>query len=356
MRPGEVGRAGWLERAVRLSVRLLWGLFLIGATDAVHAQEALMLPRLQSTIQFDGLSDEPAWEHIAPLPLTMYQPTFQGSPTERTEVRLVYDATYLYVAIRCYDTQPARIRAHSLYRDRLSGDDTFTLILDTFNDEENALSFSVNPAGVRLDAAIFNDAEGFNPINIDWNTFWDVATVQNEQGWFAEVRIPFSSLRFQNTEGHVTMGLIAYRYIARKNERLIFPSIPPNWNNGYMKPSRAQDVVLQNVASRRPVYITPYALGGLGQSAVLNETGTRFRHEAEPAHEVGLDLKYNVTSNLTLDVTLNTDFAQVEADNQQVNLTRFSLFFLKNGSSFKSEPPFSISIRGEPVAFSTAGV
>ena len=123
MKPSDVGRAGWLGRAVRLPVRLLWGLFLIGATDAAHAQEALMLPRLQSTIQFDGLSDEPAWEHIAPLPLTMYQPTFQGSPTERTEVRLVYDATYLYAAIRCYDTQPASIRAHSLSRDRLSGNE-----------------------------------------------------------------------------------------------------------------------------------------------------------------------------------------------------------------------------------------
>lgn len=206
--------------------------------------------------------------------------------------------------------------------------DWFGLIIDTFNDKENALAFFTTPSGLRLDMTVYDDAQGDFPVNNSWNTFWDVKTARNEEGWFAEIRIPFSSLRFQDKDGRVVMGLITSRYIARKNEWIVFPAIPPNW--GFwspFKPSQAQEIVFKGLYSRKPLYIAPYTLGGFGQSFDLNDIETAYIRTDDPIHELGLDVKYGLTSNLTLDVTLNTDFAQVEADDQQVNLTRFSLFF-----------------------------
>ena len=317
-------------------------LALLLAAGPVQAQEIstperLTLPRLSQPIDFDGLSTEPAWDAVAPLPMTMYQPTYQGTPTERTEIRIAYDGEYLYASGRFYDTEPDGIRSNSLYRDRYSGDDTFALVLDTFNDNENALWFYTSPAGVRFDQAVTNDAafSGGRPINESWNTHWDVATVQTDEGWFAEMRIPYSSLGFQDNNGQVVMGMIAYRFIARKNERHVYPAIAPNWNMGFAKPSVAQDIVLEGVASQKPLYITPYTLGGFSQNAALNDLETAYDRHDTFTRDLGLDLKYNLTNNLTLDATVNTDFAQVEADDQQVNLTRFSLFFPEKRQFFQ---------------------
>ncbi len=123
------------------------------------------------------------------------------------------------------------------------------------------------------------------------------------------------------------MDLIVSRYIARKNETVSYPAIQPKWTFGTIKPSIAQDVILEDVYSRNPLYITPYALGGLNQSAALNQAGTDYYVTKTPAKDIGLDLKYGITSNLTLDLTANTDFAQVEADDERINLTRYTLFF-----------------------------
>ena len=142
------------------------------------------------------------------------------------------------------------------------------------------------------------------------------------------MRIPFSSLRFQDRDGRVIFGLLAHRWIARKNEIAIFPAIPPKWGFfSLMKPSQAREVILEGVRSSHPLYVTPYGLGGIGQSYALDVEGRAYERDDQPASDIGLDVKYEVAKNLTLDVTVNTDFAQVEADDQQVNLTRFSLFF-----------------------------
>ena len=297
-------------------------------TPIVQGQTPLVLPRLSLPVVLDGLSDEPAWHAVAPLPMTMYEPVFGGAPTERTEIRMAYDDGYLYVAGRFYDDDPGGVRANSLYRDRTSGDDRLGVILDTFHDRENALWFWTTPAGVRGDRALSNDGGSRNE---DWNTYWDVVTVQNEQGWFAEMRIPFSSLGFQDVQGRVVMGLIAYRYIARKNERHVFPVLSPD--RSFTTPSRAYNIVLEGVHSQKPIYVTPYALGGFGQAALLD--GTAYRLDDDVTQDIGLDVKYPLTSNLTLDLTVNTDFAQVEADDQQVNLSRFSLFFPEKRQFFQ---------------------
>jgi hypothetical protein len=296
---------------------------------AVQPQNSYILPRINEPVTLDGFSTESAWQGIESLPLIMHVPIFGAIPTEKTEILVAYDDDYFYAAARCFDREPANIQAPSKQRDELSlNNDWFGLILDTYNDNENALGFFTTPEGLRLDMAIFNDALGDFPINTSWNTFWDVVVVRNDEGWFVEMRIPFSSLRFQDTDGRVVMGLNTWRWIARKNEVTMFPAIPPEWGFwSTFKPSQAREVILEDIQSRKPLYVAPYGLGGFGQSWELNDTETAYQREEHPTSDVGLDVKYGLTNNLTLDLTVNTDFAQVEADDQQINLTRFSLFF-----------------------------
>ena len=302
----------------------------------------ITIVRLTGPIELDGIVDEAAWDAVEPLPMTLRTPTFGGPPTEETDVRIGHDDRFLYVAGRLYDSDPAAIRTGTFYRDQYSGDDILSVVIDSYNDYETAVWFAVNPAGVRQDRTMSNDAEFTNgmPMNWDWNSYWDVATTQTDEGWFAEFRIPFSTLGFQVTGGEVTMGLIVYRMIARKNERQTFPPIDPSWGRlGFAKPSRAQRVVLRDVRQSAPVYVTPYALGGVKRNPVLQEppdaAQARWVAERDPTTEAGLDLKYSPTSNLALDLTLNTDFAQVEADDEQINLTRFALFFPEKRQFFQ---------------------
>jgi len=318
----------------RITIFLLLILFFPDGNSIGHAQDQYIMPRITEPVTLDGLSDEPAWEGIEPLPVVEHAPDFGNEPSERTEILVAYNDDFLYVAGRLYDKEPSRIQANSRQRD--SGDPSsewFGIVIDSFNDKENGLAFFTTPAGLRWDAAVFNDAQqnpGTTslPLNFSWNTFWDVAAVSNGEGWFAEMRIPFSSLRFQDNNGRVVMSIISWRLIARKNEFVIFPAIPPDWGFGSkFKVSRAKEVVFEGIYSRKPLYIAPYVLGGFRRYHELNEEETAYKRFDDFEREVGLDVKYGLKNNLTLDVTLNTDFAQVEADEQQVNLTRFSLFF-----------------------------
>jgi len=288
-----------------------------------------VLPRVQGKVVLDGMSTEPAWDGIKPLPVVVYTPNTGAEPSEITEILVAHDEDFIYVAGRFFDREPDKIQATSKKRDDMKlSNDWLGIILDTFHDHENALGFFTTPAGLRLDMSIFNDAEGEFPVNKNWNTFWDVKTVRNKEGWFAEMRIPLSSLRFQAVGGRVVMGLTAWRYIARKTETITSPDIPPKWGFwGSFKPSQAREVVLEGVSSHKPLYIAPYLLGGFGRSYELDDAETAYVRKDELVREAGLDVKYGFTNNLTLDLTVNTDFAQVEADDQQINLTRFSLFF-----------------------------
>ena len=313
--------------------RLTLFAFLFGSGGLASAQQApLVLPRFEGELVLDGLPIEPGWRAVAPLPAIQYEPFAGEPPTEPTEFRFAYDDEYLYASLAAYDRDRSGIRANTLYRDRLSGDDHFEFLLDTFNDNESAIVFTTTPAGIRRESAIINDASGGGLadggwLNVDYNTYWDVETQITDEGWFAEVRIPFSSLRFQDDDGRVVMGLIVQRKIARRAERLVFPTVQPDVNWAFLKPSRAQKVVMEGVFAKTPLYVTPYALSGIGQQSRLSQAGSHFYLEEDVKREVGLDVKYSVTNNLTLDLTANTDFAQAEADDQQVNLTRFSLFY-----------------------------
>ncbi len=289
------------------------------------------IPRLTETIILDGLSNEPGWSEVVPWIPVQYEPDNGAAATEHTEFLVAYDADNLYLALRGYDSDPDGLRANTLYRDRLSGDDHFEILLDTFNDNETAVLFTTTPVGNRLDAAISNDASGGGIatgawINRDFNTYWDVKTVRADSGWFAELRVPFSSLRFQDEDGIVTMGITLQRKVARKTERLVYPPVPSIANWAFLKPSLAKKIRLRGITATNPVYFTAYGLGGQDTQSGANP---------DHSFQAGGDLKYGLTRDLTLDVTVNTDFAQAEADDQQINLTRFSLFFPEKRQFFQ---------------------
>ncbi|MEX0945670.1 MAG: DUF5916 domain-containing protein [Balneolaceae bacterium] len=333
-------------KIVLLGILTCWILPVNGYSQS---NSVMTIPRLDGAIKLDGKLDEVVWDQAKSLPMIMYLPISGNEPTEKSDIRIGYTDEYLYVGARMYDSDPSKIQSTALERDSGSPtDDFFGVIIDTFNDNENALAFFVTPGGARTDATIFNDSQGDMPFNDSWNTFWDVVTEVNQEGWFAEIRIPFSSLRYENSEGEVVMGLIAQRWIARKSESSIFPAIPNEWGwFGQWKPSQSQKVQFTNLENKRPLYIAPYLLGGFGQQHELNEAETNWLRDDQLTYDAGVDIKYGLTSNLTLDLTVNTDFAQVEADNQQVNLTRFSLFFPEKRKFFQERASlFNVSFGG----------
>jgi hypothetical protein len=302
--------------------------------------EPMPIARLNRAIALDGRVDDAAWMEIQPLPLSMFSPSYLGELTERSEVRVAYDARYLYVSGRLYDSDPEGVRSNTFYRDVYSGDDILAVVVDSYNDFETAVWFVTNPAGARSDRSVSNDAVfsgGGMPMNSDWNAHWEVVTSRDSAGWSAEFRIPFSTLRFQTSGDQVTMGLILYRFIARKNERQTFPAIDPKWGGlAFAKPSQAQRIALTDVRQSKPVHVTPYALGGVRRTPEWR-TGSpgQWLTDSDRSADFGVDLRYSPTSNLALDFTVNTDFAQVEADDQQINLTRFPLFFPEKRQFFQ---------------------
>lgn len=289
------------------------------ATTASAQEPPLELQRLRGRIEVDGDLSDAAWRDITPLPLTTYAPVYGAPPTQRTEIRIAYDDENLYAAGWFYDDDPSGIRINSLYRDRWNGDDAFAIYIDAFNDNRTAKWFGTTPGGIRFDILLADDGV---TQNASWDTFWSAETRVTSEGWFAEVRIPFSSLGFQpDAQGRAIMGLTVTRLVSRTGERVTFPAIDPTF--AFRRPSVARDVMLRDVRSHKPVYVTPYALTGVQRSVPDGEL-TAVQNGST---EVGLDVRYPVTSTLTLDLTANTDFAQVEADDQQVNLDRFPLFF-----------------------------
>ncbi len=294
----------------------------------------LELTRLKGPVTLDGYSNEAAWADIPAYGMTGMIPNAGKNPSERTELFLGYDNGYIYIAGRLYDSEPDKIQVNSKKRD--SGDPSsewFGITIDSFNDKENGLAFFTTPAGLRWDATVLEDGTS---LNVDWNAHWDVATARDDKGWYVEMRIPFSTLRFQDKEGLVKMGVISWRYIARHVEWDVFPAIPPKWGTGSRwKVSRAQEVTMKGIKNRKPIYVTPYLLGGLTQNYNLDAGATAYERNEKRPFEAGLDIKYSVSNNLTLDLSVNTDFAQVEADDQVLNLSRFSMYFPEKRAFFQ---------------------
>ena len=294
---------------------------------------------LTGEIFLDGLLNEPVWSELTLFPMTQLVPIHRGEMSELTRIFMTYDANYVYLAAENLTRDPLTIISNTLRRDDYeANDDIIGVVFDSFNDNENGLTFFTNPEGVRVDFAISNDGNfgaGVDAFNGSWNTYWDVETTRDANGWYAEMRIPFSSLGFQVTDGVTQMGIIVYRWIASLNERHVYPDIPPNWSMSHLKPSQSQTIEFRALEQTKPLYITPYSLSGYQDINELNQDEDAYVSDAGWKQDFGLDIKYNITSDLTLDVTANTDFAQVEADEQQLNLTRFSIDFPEKRQFFQ---------------------
>ncbi len=276
----------------------------------------------------DGRLDEPAWERAEPATGFVQRNPVEGAPaSERTEIRILYNNDTLYIGARMFEAHPEDLVVTQMRRDSmLQGDEYLDIVIDTFHDHRNAFQFQINPAGARSDAYITDEGKD---INRDFNLVWEAATTVDALGWTAEIAIPFRQLRFPDVPGEQVWGINFYRNLRHLNEEVYWVPTPRDF--GYRAISRlsnaGQLVGLEGLRSGRNFQLKPYGLAG-GEITREKEDGTgRILRETDVLADTGLDLKVGLSTNLTLDLTFNTDFAQVEADQERVNLTRFSLFF-----------------------------
>lgn len=307
--------------------RLISLLLFMTSSIILSAQEPMNITRITEPIVIDGLVDESVWDKIPTLNITQKVPNAGDAPTQLTEIRLAYDKQYLYLSGRLFDDEPDKIVANSKKRDDFTENTEWLgFLIDSYNDRENALAFYVTPNGSRFDMAIANDAQGPTAFNLSWNSYWDAAATRDSTGWFAEIRVPFTTLPFEVIDGQVTMGITIWRYFARNDETDIFP--PRDLSTGSsFRPSLTQPFTFTDIDQRKLVHVTPYVLGGMSNTQVQAEGDNGYFNDQKFKKEIGLDAKIALGSNATLDLTLNTDFAQVEVDDQQVNLSRLNLFF-----------------------------
>ena len=283
------------------------------------------------------LNDE-AWSSIKPIvSFTQKTPDEGQAITEQTSVRVMYSDNMFFVSVVCYDTNPNAIVISDTRRDSpLNNTDSFMFILDTFRDQQNGFVFGTNAGGIEYDAQISGGGEGMSisstrqsvgtgaNFNINWDAAWEVKTKIGDYGWSAEFAIPFKTLRFSG-EKDQSWGANFQRTIARKNEHAYWSPIPRQFSLNRL--ALAGTITGINVPSNRNVKLMPYGLANRNNVKGDESYSTS-------AQDFGLDAKVGITSSLTLDLTYNTDFAQVEADEQQINLDRFSLFFPEKRAFF----------------------
>ena len=281
-------------------------------------------------ITLDGALDEEAWRLAEPATDFVQAEPLEGQPASQpTDVRLVFDRDALYIGVDCRDEADARTIINDIRKDFPAGDqDTFEVILDTFGDRRNGFVFVTNAVGAKSDTQIANEGRD---VNASWDAVWTVAARRTDHGWSAEMRIPFKTLRFERGAGHV-WGINFSRRIRRKNEVDYWSAVPRVYN--LYRASLAGSLTgLPDASQGRNLRLKPW----VASDSTRSVGGPSFNNSGQ----MGLDAKYGVTPSLTLDVTVKPDFAQAEADEQQVNLTQFSLyfpekreFFLENSGMF----------------------
>lgn len=310
----------------------------------------------------DGRVNEPLWQTVQPYSTFTQQDPIEGDPaSERTEVRVMVGKGTLYIGIIAFDSDPSKIIVSQARRDAsLNETDSVVLVLDTFNDNQNAFVFGTNPLGIEYDGQVAREGQssgvslgggtaastqrgGISAFNPNWDGDWTVKSQITERGWEAEMAIPLKTLRYQ-TGVNKTWGFNVVRNIRHKNEQVYLAPIPRGFD--IYRVSLAAKMSGLDLPARRDIKLIPYALGSVNKD-FTRTTGDLVDKKAD----VGLDVKWGIRPNLTLDATVNTDFAQVEADDEQVNLTRFDLFFpekrpffLENASTFQFGNPQQIDL------------
>ena len=352
---GAVGPAGWRRTCLLLIVAT----GLAGATPAAGGQDqdrsAAQTGQTRTTAGFDvgagrltgavradaaplldgNVLDDPAWDGAPPATGFRQTAPDEGQPaSERTEVRVVFTDDTIYVGVVCYDRDPGEIIVTDSRRDSsLADSDSFQLILDTFLDRQNGFVFGTSPSGQEYDGQLVNEGAGGSGMgrggtsfgagggfNLNWDGVWQVRTATSEVGWSAEFAIPFRTVRFP--AGRVqTWGVNFQRNIRRRNELAYWAPLPRQFDLFRVSLAGQLTGVEAPEGLWRTLQITPYVVGEAVSHTEPGAGGTTL------LGDVGGDLKYGLTSGVALDLTVNTDFAQVEVDQQQINLDRFNLFF-----------------------------
>ncbi|MXY31346.1 MAG: carbohydrate binding family 9 domain-containing protein [Gammaproteobacteria bacterium] len=316
-------RPGGLSRAVCLPALAA---LLAGFSGSVPAVAQTPVPEMRATATpvprpptIDGVLDEPFWAMIEPVTDFRQRDPVDGAPgSEPTEVRIGYDANALYFGFVFHDSEPALIRRSILHRGgRIDKDDRVIVALDTYHDRRNAYIFEVGALGTQDDALISDESMTLDDWN--WDGVFTSETRVTEDGWVLELEIPFTTIRFPDVD-EPTMGIAFMRSIRRKNESVFWPHIGQEYRSGISQVSRYATLDgLSGLRRGRYAEVKPFATAGTQRMA----GDASFEGQTD----IGVDVKYALTSNLTFDLTWNTDFAQVESDNVQINLTRFDLFY-----------------------------
>lgn len=300
----------------RLATSMLCMLGVSVTLRAQHSQpDTIVAHRITENIRVDGWLDEAAWSPAPRISNFTQRELNEGQPaTEKTEVAVLYNDATLFIGVWCYDREPDKLTAQKMQRDfDFDTEDNFEIIIDTYNDKRNGYLFVTNPNGALADALVLDNGR---LVNDDWDGVWEVATQITNEGWFAEFEIPFSTFRFSSA-GEQSWGINFERNIRRKLEQVLW--------QGWSRDSELEQVAragtltgINGISSVRLLEVKPYALGGAEKLRAL---------ETNRVGDVGGDLHYLITPTVKLNLTVNPDFAQVESDREQINLTRFSLFF-----------------------------
>ncbi len=298
----------------------------------------LRVPKLHGKIKIDGKLNEPIWEKAAKIPyLTQQQPMENSPATEKTEVYVFYDENYLYIGVKCFDSEPDKIIAYQMNRDfRTRDDDMVEVLIDPFNDRRNAYVFAVNPNGAKFDGLVMNNSER---VSREWDGIWYAGASRDNRGWYVEMAIPFKTITFNPKTDQ--WGFNVRRNIKRKMEVDYWAS--PFYQVYFTKVAEAGYLVgIKGIKQGKGIDVRPYGLFGEQKE---EETASD-----ELTYNAGLDVFYNITPALKASLTYNTDFAETEVDERRINLTRFPLFypekrrFFLEGSdifSFSGANPFS---------------
>ena len=279
--------------------------------------------RTYESVEIDGDLTEADWQHAEPINEFVQIEPYEGEiGSESMEVRILYDNENIYFGFTCFDSDISKLVANEMRRDSrdLHENDNVFLLLDTYNDRRSGFFFRMNALGAIQDRAVTNSGDTFNS---DWDAVVECKSKINDTYWTAELSIPFSQLRFEKNDP-MTWGMNTGRGLARNQEEMIWHPVSASYGGRakYRTANLGNVVGLSGITPSRNLEVLPYILPGVTQ---INENDTGL--ETDGKFKIGVDAKYGITSNLTADITFNTDFAQVEADEEQVNLTRFSLFF-----------------------------
>ena len=307
---------------------------------------------LKTDPTIDGnILSEAIWEQVPAITdLKQIKPNYNQPASEETAIRVAYTQKTLYIAVICYDKTPDQIVVSDSRRDGdLSDEDSFLFILDTYNDQQNGFLFGTNANGMEYDAQIDNEGEGnfsanrqqggvVGGTNINWDASWEVKTETGDYGWSAEFAIPLRSIRFNSGTDKIS-GINFQRSISKRSETAFWANLPLGFD--IKRLSLAGKMTGIELKSPKNLKVIPYVLS----QAILDNTSQK---NISATADIGGDIKYSLTPGLTLDLTYNTDFAQVEVDEQQVNLDRFNLFFPEKRPFFlENAGQFSVGSPGE---------